>query len=196
MRQAPAAGERRHAAQVPGRGGHRRVSDLVGAGDYLDIPLCEPLLDPDVVCFEVSLDLPYSYETRTYSSVVRTCLSCGFALCPTPTKSTNSPREHPRPEPRAVHPSQDHRPPRLGDARAPAPDVRPDRGGIHGRVGKERGHLPHAPTEPGEGGLRVERLYGRITAETLFEYRLTYINYTHVRRGGRRSSGPRATCTI
>lgn len=33
--------------------------------DKSTIPLCEPLSDPDVVCLDVSRDLPYSYETRT-----------------------------------------------------------------------------------------------------------------------------------
>lgn len=33
--------------------------------DRSTIPLCEPLLDPGVVCLDVSRDLPYSYETRT-----------------------------------------------------------------------------------------------------------------------------------
>jgi hypothetical protein len=32
--------------------------------DRSTIPLCEPLLDPGVVCLDVSRDLPYSYETR------------------------------------------------------------------------------------------------------------------------------------
>lgn len=31
--------------------------------DRHTIPHCEPLLDPSVVCLDVSRDLPYSYET-------------------------------------------------------------------------------------------------------------------------------------
>ena len=29
------------------------------------LALCEPLLDPSIVCLDVSRDLPYSYETLT-----------------------------------------------------------------------------------------------------------------------------------
>lgn len=36
--------------------------------DRSTIPLCEPLLNPSVVCLDVSRDLPYSYETRRWFS--------------------------------------------------------------------------------------------------------------------------------
>ncbi len=137
------------------------------------IPLCEPLLEPGIVCLDVSRDLPYSYETRTLvlcwdvaavSVIVcvprprdanHTHLSESF-LCPPLPQQHISIGEHTRSLPRPVHPPPHDRPARVRDARAAAADGGADGERVRRWMGTEYGHLADAAAQSQQGEADVE----------------------------------------